>query len=179
MATVAAMTHVIDTLRERGFVADFSDEAGLRDLLDSERVTFYVGFDPTAASLHVGNLVGMMAMAWLQRAGHRPIALAGGATGRIGDPSGRDAEREVMTEDEARQPRRHPPRPDAGARPVGEGDPRANWSTTTTGSGPFGYLEFLRSGRQARLGDQMLARETVRRRLEQEQASATPSSATG
>ncbi|HLU31410.1 MAG TPA: tyrosine--tRNA ligase, partial [Acidimicrobiia bacterium] len=61
---------------------------------------FYVGFDPTAPSLHVGNLVGIMAMAWLQREGHRPIALAGGATGRIGDPSFQDEERQLLDEEE-------------------------------------------------------------------------------
>ncbi len=88
----------VDVLRERGFVADITDEEGLRAAFDAGRVTYYVGFDPTAASLHAGNLVGIMAMAWLQRMGHRPIALAGGGTGRIGDPSGRDDERQLMDE---------------------------------------------------------------------------------
>jgi tyrosyl-tRNA synthetase len=88
----------IDVLRARGFVADVTDEAGLRAAFDAGVVTYYVGFDPTAPSLHAGSLLGMMAMAWLQRLGHRPIALAGGSTGRIGDPSGRDAERELFDE---------------------------------------------------------------------------------
>jgi tyrosyl-tRNA synthetase len=77
------------TLRERGFLSQCSDEAGLARLLDSERVTFYVGFDPTASSLHVGHLVQLFAMAHLQRAGHRAIALIGDGTTRIGDPSGK------------------------------------------------------------------------------------------
>lgn len=93
------MTHPIDVLRERGFVQDVTDEGALRSLFDTERVTFYVGFDPTSPSLHIGHLAGMMAMAWLQRLGHRPIALAGGGTGRIGDPSGRDDERELIGDD--------------------------------------------------------------------------------
>jgi tyrosyl-tRNA synthetase len=86
----------LDVLRARGFVQDVTDAAGLRARFDAGATTFYVGFDPTAPSLHAGHLLGMMAMAWLQRLGHRPIALAGGATGRIGDPSGRDAERELL-----------------------------------------------------------------------------------
>ncbi len=88
----------VDVLRERGFVQDMTDETALRAAFDAGPVTFYVGFDPTAPSLHAGNLVGIMAMAWLQRLGHRPIALAGGGTGRIGDPSGRDDERQLQDE---------------------------------------------------------------------------------
>lgn len=88
--------NALDVLRARGFVQDVTDEAGLRDAFAAGPVTFYVGFDPTARSLHAGNLVGMMAMSWLQRLGHVPIALAGGATGRIGDPTGRDRERELL-----------------------------------------------------------------------------------
>jgi len=88
----------LELLRARGFVQDVTDEEGLRAAFAAGPVTYYVGFDPTAPSLHAGNLVGMMAMAWLQRAGHRPIAIAGGGTGRIGDPSGRDTERTMLDE---------------------------------------------------------------------------------
>src|SRR5690606_6148885 len=96
-ATVPWMAerNALDVLQERGFVQDVTDPEGLRELLGTERVTFYYGMDPTAPSLHVGNLIGLMAMGWLQRLGHRPIALAGGGTGRIGDPSGRDTERQL------------------------------------------------------------------------------------
>ena len=90
----------LDVLRDRGFVQDVTDEAALRRRFDEGRVTYYVGFDPTAPSLHIGHLVGIMAMAHLERLGHRPIAIAGGATGRIGDPSFRDDER-VLLEAEA------------------------------------------------------------------------------
>ena len=89
MTTVPAL-NALDVLRARGFVQDVTDEAGLREAFATGPVTYYVGFDPTARSLHAGNLVGIMAMSWLQRLGHVPIALAGGATGRIGDPNGRD-----------------------------------------------------------------------------------------
>jgi tyrosyl-tRNA synthetase len=84
------------TLKERGFVSQCSDEQGLARLLDSEQVTFYIGFDPTAASLHVGHMVQLFAMAHLQRAGHRPIALIGDGTSRIGDPSGKTEMRRIL-----------------------------------------------------------------------------------
>jgi tyrosyl-tRNA synthetase len=89
----------LDVLRARGFVQDVSDEDDLRKLLETERVTFYYGVDPTSSSMHLGHLIGCMAMSWLQRDGHRPIALAGGATGRVGDPSFRDAERPLLDDD--------------------------------------------------------------------------------
>ncbi len=98
IASAPSRGDALALLRARGFVQDVTDEAGLTAAFAAGPVTYYVGFDPTAPSLHAGNLVGMMAMAWLQRCGHRPIALAGGATGRIGDPSGRDTEREVLDE---------------------------------------------------------------------------------
>jgi tyrosyl-tRNA synthetase len=87
---------VFDTLKERGFVSQCSNEEGLRKLLDTERVTFYIGFDPTAESLHIGHLQQLMFMAHLQRAGHRPIALVGGGTTRIGDPTGRTESRKIL-----------------------------------------------------------------------------------
>ncbi len=83
-------------LKERGFVSHCSDEEGLAKLLDQEQVTFYIGFDPTATSLHVGHMVQLFAMAHLQRAGHRPIALIGGGTSRIGDPSGKTEMRKIL-----------------------------------------------------------------------------------
>lgn len=97
---VAATSNALDNLRARGFVAQVSDEDGLRRAFDSGRVTLYQGFDPTATSLHTGNLVGIMALAHLQRAGHQPIAIVGGGTGMIGDPSGRDSERPMLTVEE-------------------------------------------------------------------------------
>jgi len=94
---VAATANALDTLRERGFVAQVSDEDGLRRAFDNGQVTLYQGFDPTATSLHTGNLVGIMALANLQRAGHRPICIIGGGTGMIGDPSGRASERPMLS----------------------------------------------------------------------------------
>jgi tyrosyl-tRNA synthetase len=89
------MTDLLSTLGARGFVQDATP--GLAERLSKGRVTAYVGFDPTADSLHVGSLVPVMGLAWLQRFGHTPIALVGGGTGMVGDPSGKREERPVMS----------------------------------------------------------------------------------
>lgn len=162
----------LDVLRARGFVQDVTDEAGLRARFDEGQVTFYVGFDPTAPSLHAGSLVGMMAMAWLQRLGHRPIALAGGATGRIGDPSGRDTERSQMDE--------------ATLEAHLEGI-RAQLGMVLDLGGPDGgmlvdnydwirgitLLDFLADVGVHASVNQMIARESVRRRLEEREQGLT------
>lgn len=88
---------VYDVLLERGFIEQATHEKETRELLEKEKVTFYIGFDPTADSLHVGHFVAVMAMSHMQRAGHRPIALLGGGTGMIGDPSGKTDMRQMMT----------------------------------------------------------------------------------
>ena len=94
------MPNVFDTLKERGFVAQCTNEQELHDLFDKERVTFYIGFDPTADSLHAGHFIALMAMAHLQRAGHRPICLVGGGTGTVGDPTGRTDMRKMLTDEQ-------------------------------------------------------------------------------
>lgn len=91
------MANVYDVLKERGFVEQCTHEAEIIDLLDKESVTFYIGFDPTADSLHIGHFIQIMVMAHMQRHGHKPIALIGGGTTMIGDPSGRTDMRQVMT----------------------------------------------------------------------------------
>lgn len=90
---------VYDTLLERGYIAQCTNEEEVRKLLDEEKVTFYIGFDPTADSLHVGHYVALMVMSHLQKAGHRPICLVGGGTGTVGDPSGRTDMRQVLTDE--------------------------------------------------------------------------------
>ena len=92
--------NVYDILKERGFVAQVTDEDALRAQLASERVTFYIGYDPTADSMHVGHLVTIMAMRHMQLAGHRPIALVGGGTAMIGDPSGKTEMRKMLSAEE-------------------------------------------------------------------------------
>lgn len=88
---------VYDVLEERGFLKQISHEAEIKELLEKEKITFYIGFDPTADSLHVGHFIALMLMAHMQRAGHRPICLLGGGTGMVGDPSGKDDMRKMLT----------------------------------------------------------------------------------
>lgn len=90
---------LLHELEVRGFINQCSDMAALNDALNNGKITAYLGSDPTADSLHVGHLVPVMMMRWLQKYGHRPLMLVGGATGRIGDPSGRDTGRPMMTEE--------------------------------------------------------------------------------
>ncbi len=93
------MESVFDILNQRGFIKQCSNKEELKKLLDSESVTLYTGFDPTGSSLHVGHLVPLMAMAHLQRAGHKPIALIGAGTAMIGDPTGKTETRQMLTID--------------------------------------------------------------------------------
>ncbi|GGI03236.1 tyrosine--tRNA ligase [Egicoccus halophilus] len=155
--------NALDVLRERGFVQDVTDEQGLRELFDAGPVTFYVGFDPTAASLHIGHLVGIMAMAHLKRLGHRPLALAGGATGRIGDPSFRDAERELLDDDALE-------RNLAGIRTqldraIGFEDGNGQLVDNFEWTRELSALAFLRDVGKFFSVNQMIARESVRKRL--------------
>lgn len=94
------MENVFDILKERGFIAQTTHEEKIRDLLGKEKVTFYIGFDPTADSLHVGHLLQLIVMSHMQKAGHRPIALIGGGTAMVGDPSGRTDMRKMLTQEE-------------------------------------------------------------------------------
>lgn len=91
---------VFDVLKERGYIEQLTHEDEIRDLLDKQKVTFYIGFDPTADSLHVGHFLQLMVMAHMQRAGHRPIALIGGGTAMVGDPSGKTDMRKMLTKEE-------------------------------------------------------------------------------
>ncbi len=91
------VANVFDTLSERGLIAQVTHEKEIRELLENEKVTFYIGFDPTADSLHVGHFLQMVVMRHMQLAGHRPIAIIGGGTAMVGDPSGRTDMRKMMT----------------------------------------------------------------------------------
>lgn len=161
----APMQDIYGELSWRGLIHQATDAEHLRTRLSAERCTLYAGFDPTAESLHVGHLVALMTLRRFQRAGHRPIALIGGATGMIGDPSGKSEERSLLSEEVLRaniagiepQLRRFLDfEPPEGALLVNNYD----WM------GPVGYLEFLRDvGKHFPVGA-MLAKDSVRSRLE-------------
>lgn len=94
------MASIVDTLLERGYIKQFTHEEETRELLEKEKITFYIGFDPTADSLHVGHFIAMMFMAHMQKDGHRPVALLGGGTAMIGDPSGKTDMRKMLTKED-------------------------------------------------------------------------------
>ncbi|MBR5515204.1 MAG: tyrosine--tRNA ligase, partial [Clostridia bacterium] len=93
------MSSIYQEFKDRGLLAQSTNEEAIAKLLENEKVTFYIGFDPTADSLHVGHFMQMKIMAHMQRAGHRPIALFGGGTGMIGDPSGKTDMRKMLTKE--------------------------------------------------------------------------------
>ena len=94
------MAGIYEEFQERGFIYQCTDEEAVKTLLEESPMTFYIGFDPTADSLHVGSLIPIMAMAHMQRAGHRPIAVTGGGTAMVGDPSGKTELRKMLTRDQ-------------------------------------------------------------------------------
>lgn len=94
------MSNVLDELIERGYAKQFTHEEETRKLLSEEKVTFYIGFDPTGDSLHVGHFIALMLMARMQKAGHRPIVLIGGGTAMVGDPTGKTDMRKMLTREE-------------------------------------------------------------------------------
>src|SRR5919112_924162 len=96
----APRSDFLKVLTERGFIHQTSDLAGLDKAAVDGRISAYIGFDCTASSLHVGSLVQIMMLHWLQRTGHKPIVLMGGGTTRVGDPSGRDESRRLLSDDE-------------------------------------------------------------------------------
>ena len=155
---------VYDVLLERGFVEQVTGETEIRELLEREPVTCYIGFDPTATSLHIGSLVPIMALAHMQRHGHRPIALVGGGTGLIGDPSGKTEMRQILTREQIdinaaclkKQLSRYLDFSEGGSLLLNNAD----WLTR------LNYIEFLRDiGRHFSV-NRMLAAESYRIRLD-------------
>ena len=161
------MSDVFDEFRWRGLVSEHTE--GLPELLARERVTAYIGFDPTASSLHVGTLLTIMGLARLQRFGHAPIAIVGGGTGMIGDPSGKTVERQLLSREQIeenvagirRQLERFLDfnRPGNPARIVNN----AEWLAS------FDLLGFLRDTGKYFTVNYMLQKESVNRRLESEE----------
>ena len=166
--------NVVDVLQERGLLDACTNEEELRKAAGEGNVAVYCGFDPTADSLHLGNLLGIVVLAWFQRCGHTPVALLGGATGRVGDPSGKSAERPVLDEATINANT-------AGIQKILEGVlansagmagadvPTAKVMNNLDWFGSMGFLEFLRDvGKYARVGT-MMAKDSVKTRLDSEQ----------
>jgi tyrosyl-tRNA synthetase len=150
-------------LAERGFLYQTTDEAAAAAMLAAGPVSFYVGFDPTADSLHVGHLLPIMAMRLLQRAGHRPIVLVGGATALIGDPSGKQEARPILTR-EAVAANAAALRRQLG-RFLDTGEGRTAFVDNADWFAPMGFLEFLRDVGHRFSVNRMLTAESVRQRL--------------
>src|SRR4051794_31872368 len=157
--------NLLEDLDARGLIHDTTDRSALADRLGSGPVTLYLGFDPSADSLHTGNLIGLVMLRRFQRAGHRPIALAGGATGMIGDPGGRSEERNLLDEDTLRTNvtaiKEQISRVLGGE---GEWELVDNYEWTRD----IPLLAFLRYVGKHVTVNQMMARESVRARLESE-----------
>ncbi|MFP3896782.1 MAG: tyrosine--tRNA ligase [Anaerolineales bacterium] len=157
------MANVYDILERRGFVEQVSDKEGLRAALE-ESITCYIGYDPSASSLHVGNLFTIMALAHMQRQGHRPIAIVGGGTGMIGDPSGRTEMRQMLTKEEI----------EANLQAIKEqigqvvdfSEERALILNNAEWLAPLKYIEFLRDIGRYFSVNRMLASEAYRSRME-------------
>ena len=157
------MVNAFDVLRERGFVEQVSDEERLREALD-QPTTCYIGYDPTASSLHVGNLLTIMALAHMQRQGHRPIAVVGGGTGMIGDPSGKTEMRQLL-DAERIQSNLEAIKAQIG-RYVDFSDGRALAINNADWLLPLNYITFLREIGRYFSVNRMLAAESYRARME-------------
>ncbi len=156
--------NIYQELKARGFCYQQTDEEAIEKLLTTERVKFYVGFDPTGNSLHVGHLLPVMAMRLMQKAGHIPIVLVGGATAQIGDPSGRISARPMMTletiEENVRCLRSQL------KRFIDDGDGKAHFVNNADWLCKIGYIEMLREVGSIFSVNRMLAQESVKSRLE-------------
>lgn len=158
------MTSLIDELQWRGLLHQTTDEAQLRALLAAERVTGYIGFDPTADSLHVGHLQQVLLLRRLQDAGHRPIALVGGGTGMIGDPGGRSEERNLLDAATLEANRAGIHRQLSSLMDFGPG--QAVLADNIEWLGDAGLLEFLREVGKLFSVNEMVRKDSVRTRLE-------------
>jgi len=158
------------TLDERGFLHQVSDESGLDALLQKETVTAYIGFDPTAPSLHAGSLIQIMMLHWFQQTGHRAISLMGGGTGMVGDPSFKEESRQLMTVDTIEDNIASIKRVFANYLSYGQGAKDAMMINNAEWLRSINYLEFLRDVGRHFSVNRMLAFDSVKTRLEREQS---------
>lgn len=158
------------TLHERGFIHQTSDDAGLDNLFATETVTAYIGFDPTASSLHVGSLIQIMMLHWLEKTGHRAVALMGGGTGMVGDPSFKDEARKLMTPDTIQSNIDGIKKVFSNYLTFGDAPKDSLMLNNAEWLLPLNYLEFLRDVGQHFSINRMLSFDSVKQRLDREQS---------
>jgi len=158
--------NALEVLRARGFIDWTTDDEGVKKLFDSGMVTAYVGFDPTADSLHVGHLIPLMGLAWLQKLGHRPIVLAGGGTGMIGDPSMKSTERNLLTMEQIAHNVEGVKKQLAHFVSFDCGENSAILANNYDWLSSMNFLEFLRDVGKYFTINKMIAKEHVRSRIE-------------
>jgi len=156
--------NVFQILKERGFIYQTTDDEALNEILGKKKITCYIGFDATADSLHVGSLVPIMALVHMQRCGHRPIALLGGGTTMVGDPSGKTEMRKLLTVEQIKKHGEGLKK--QFARYLSFEDGRALLLNNADWLMPLNYIEFLRDIGKHFSVNRMLAAESVKQRLE-------------
>ncbi len=157
------------TMEERGFLHQLSNAEGLDELCANETVTAYIGFDCTATSLHVGSLVQIMMLHWFQKTGHRPITLMGSGTTRVGDPTGKDESRKVLTDEDIENNKNGIKQVFEKFLTFGEGPSDAMMMDNADWLLKLNYMDFLRDVGRYFSVNQMIQRDSVRLRLEREQ----------
>ncbi|MGB0430684.1 MAG: tyrosine--tRNA ligase [Bacteroidia bacterium] len=155
---------LLQELKERGLLQDHTPD--VEQLLKSEKVKGYIGYDPTAPSLTIGNLVTVMLLVHLQKYGHTPIALFGGATGRVGDPSGKDAERKMLDIDVLEHNLEHQKKQLQKILRFAEGDNQLEIVNNYDWFQGIGFLDFLRDAGKHLTVNYMMSKESVKRRIE-------------
>lgn len=165
----AFKSEFLQVLQSRGFIHQISDESGLDELLAKEMTTAYIGFDATAPSLHAGSLVQIMLLHWFQKTGHRPLALMGGGTTMVGDPSGKDESRKMLTPELIEENKVGIKQVFAKFLEFGNTGNQAIMADNADWLLSLNYVEFLRDVGKHLSVNQMLARDSVKMRLEREQ----------
>ncbi|RFC64863.1 MULTISPECIES: tyrosine--tRNA ligase [Mesorhizobium] len=160
----------LNVMKERGFIHQISDENAFDDLLSKERVTAYVGYDATATSLHIGNLISATMLYWFQETGHRPIALMGGGTSMIGDPSFRDDQRKLLTAATINENIEGIKKIFGRILRFGEGSGDAIMVNNADWLMKLNYVEFLRDVGRHFSVNRMLTFDSVKLRLDREQS---------
>src|SRR5690606_20032032 len=158
------------TASDRGFILRISYVSGLDDLCAKELVTASIGFDPTAPSLHAGGLIQIMMLHWMQKTGHRPVALMGGGTGMVGDPSFKDEARKLMTPQTIQENMDGIKKVFSNYLTFGDGPRDALMVNNADWLLPLNYLEFLRDVGRHFSVNRMLSFDSVKLRLDRDQS---------